>query len=165
MPCFSVLSGIYRAMCIFVYGSIFMCKNCLDNVIPCHGVVSGQRIQRRKMISMGLPSGQCQKLSPLYSRKGLMSYDILGIGQRIQRLRKEKGLTQEQMSEQLNISTVHLAKIEAGKRGCSLDILIDITIFLGISLDYLVFGKVSDNEVRTRLDFIIRTLEELRRDM
>lgn len=94
-----------------------------------------------------------------------MNYDILEIGRRIQRLRKERELTQEQMSERLNISTVHLAKIEAGKRGCSLDILIDITVFLGISLDYLVFGKVSDNEVRARLDSVIRTLEDLRKDM
>ncbi len=94
-----------------------------------------------------------------------MNYDILEIGRRIQRLRKERELTQEQMSERLNISTVHLAKIEAGKRGCSLDILIDITMFFGISLDYLVFGKVSDNEVRARLDSVIRALEDLRKDM
>ncbi len=94
-----------------------------------------------------------------------MNYDILEIGRRIQRLRKERELTQEQMSERLNISTVHLAKIEAGKRGCSLDILIDITVFFGISLDYLVFGKVSDNEVRARLDSVIRALEDLRKDM
>ncbi len=94
-----------------------------------------------------------------------MNYDILEIGRRIQRLRKERELTQEQMSERLNISTVHLAKIEAGKRGCSLDILIDITMIFGISLDYLVFGKVSDNEVRARLDSVIRTLEDLRKDM
>ena len=46
-----------------------------------------------------------------------MSYDTLETGRRIQKLRREKGLTQEQLAERLNVSTVHLAKIETGKRG------------------------------------------------
>ena len=75
------------------------------------------------------------------------------------------GLTQEQLAERLNVSTVHLAKIETGKRGCSLDILIDFATFFNVSLDYLVLGKVSDSEVRVRLDAAIRTLEALREDM
>ena len=58
-----------------------------------------------------------------------MSYDTLETGRRIQKLRREKGLTQEQLAERLNVSTVHLAKIETGKRGCSLDILIDFAAF------------------------------------
>ena len=94
-----------------------------------------------------------------------MSYDILETGRRIQKLRKAMGLTQEQLAERLNVSTVHLAKIETGKRGCSLDILIDFATFFNVSLDYLVLGKVSDSEVRVRLDAAIRTLEALREDM
>ena len=94
-----------------------------------------------------------------------MSYDTLETGRRIQKLRREKGLTQEQLAERLNVSTVHLAKIETGKRGCSLDILPDFASFFNASLDYLVLGKVSDSEVRARLDAIIQTLEDLRRDM
>jgi len=94
-----------------------------------------------------------------------MNYDTLTVGKRIQALRREKGLTQEQLAERLNISTVHLAKIETGKRGCSLDILIDFAAFFSVSLDYLVLGKISDIEVRLRLDAVIQTLEDLRKDM
>lgn len=70
-----------------------------------------------------------------------MYYNITEAGKRIQNLRKAKGLTQEQLAERLNISTVHLAKIESGSRNCSLDILIAIAIFFDASLDYIVFGK------------------------
>lgn len=70
-----------------------------------------------------------------------MYYNAIEAGKRIQTLRKAKGLTQEQLSEELNISTVHLAKIETGSRGCSLDILISIAIYFEASLDYIVFGK------------------------
>ncbi len=94
-----------------------------------------------------------------------MNYDTLEVGKRIQELRRGKGLTQEQLAERLNISTVHLAKIEIGKRGCSLDMLIDFAAFFSASLDYLVLGRISDIEVRTRLDAVIQTLEDLRKDM
>ena len=77
-----------------------------------------------------------------------MNYDISEMGKRIQSLRQSRGLTQEQLAERLNISTVHLAKIEIGSRSCSLNILIAFTSFFHVSLDYLVFGKMySDNEV------------------
>ena len=87
------------------------------------------------------------------------------IGLKVAYYRKLKGLTQEQLAERLNVSTVHLAKIETGKRGCSLDILIDFAAFFNASLDYLVLGKVSDSEVRAQLDAVIQTLEALREDM
>ena len=103
---------------------------------------------------------------PSYPGKGFfMIYDTLETGRRIQKLRREARLTQEQFAERLNISAVHLAKIEAGKRGCSLDILIDFAEFFGASLDYLVLGKTADSDVRRRLDAVIQTLEELRKDM
>lgn len=43
-----------------------------------------------------------------------MHYNALNTGKRIQKLRKDKGLTQEQLAERLNLSTVHMAKIETG---------------------------------------------------
>lgn len=94
-----------------------------------------------------------------------MHYNALNTGKRIQKLRKDKGLTQEQLAERLNLSTVHMAKIETGQRSCSLDVLTEFAMFFNASLDYLVLGKVSDNEVRVRLDAVIQTLEALREDM
>lgn len=87
------------------------------------------------------------------------------IGKRIQKLRKDKGLTQEQLAEELNISTIHLAKIETGKRGCSLDILIGIAVFFDASLDYLALGKAKENELRGQLDSAIQALQTLRQSL
>ena len=87
------------------------------------------------------------------------------LGRRIREERLKLNLTQEKLAERLNISTVHLAKTEAGKRSCSLDVLSNVAVFLDTSLDYLVFGKVSDHDVRVRLDSVIQILEELRKDM
>ena len=93
-----------------------------------------------------------------------MYYDVYESGKRIQELRKSHGLTQEQLAEKLNISTVHLAKIEIGGRSCSLDILISIASFFKASLDYIVLGKVNyDNDVlNMKLSSIIDQMTELK---
>lgn len=80
-----------------------------------------------------------------------MYYDAALTGKRIQKLRKSQGLTQEQLAEELNISAVHMSKIEIGKRSCSLDVLAEIAVFFGASLDYLVLGKSTEKDLRGRL--------------
>lgn len=62
------------------------------------------------------------------------------IGRTIQKYRKEKGLTQEQLAEQACISLSYLTKIEA--QGCdqpfSLEVLLDIRQVLGVSIHKLL---------------------------
>lgn len=51
---------------------------------------------------------------------------ILQLGRNIFKLRKAKGLSQNQLAEALDISREHLAKIETAKRCVSIELLIDI---------------------------------------
>ena len=94
-----------------------------------------------------------------------MYYDAALTGKRIQKLRKSQGLTQEQLAEEFNISAVHLSKIEIAKRSCSLDVLAEIAVFFGASLDYLVLGKSTEKDLRGEIDAAIRTLENLRNSL
>lgn len=57
---------------------------------------------------------------------------ILQLGRNIFKQRKEKGLSQNQLAEKLDISREHLAKIETAKRCVSLGLLIDISEQLGV---------------------------------
>ena len=57
---------------------------------------------------------------------------ILQLGRNIFKFRKEKGLSQNQLAEKLDISREHLAKIETSKRCVSLGLLIDIAEKLDI---------------------------------
>lgn len=57
---------------------------------------------------------------------------ILQLGRKIFKFRKEKGLSQNQLAEKLEISREHLAKIETAKRCVSLGLLIDIAEQLDI---------------------------------
>ena len=46
-----------------------------------------------------------------------MYYDLVESGKRIKALRKEHGLTQEQLAEQLGVAANTIARIETGNRG------------------------------------------------
>lgn len=56
------------------------------------------------------------------------------LGQRIQQLRKGKGLTQENLSLESDISRSHIAMIEAGKRDITISSMFKISRALGVTL-------------------------------
>ena len=73
-----------------------------------------------------------------------MNFNQVEFGCRLRRARRERGFTQEQLAEKLNISMDHLGKLELGRRGASLDLLIDISNALHVTLDYLIKGNEQD---------------------
>ena len=55
-----------------------------------------------------------------------MSIDYKDIGQRIKRLRVERGLTQERLSEAIGVGPSHMSHIESGSTVPSLEVFISI---------------------------------------
>lgn len=93
--------------------------------------------------------------------------DTKGIGRRIQRLRKEKGLTQEQVAEKLDMSVNYLSNIETGRDMCSTILLLGIANLLDASIDHILgdnlnYNKINDTtgEQHTLLLHKIGTLSE-----
>lgn len=74
------------------------------------------------------------------------------------RLRKEKGLTQEELSEMIGISKNHLSGIECGKYTPTTQFIIDLCNVLGRTPDYYLIGQVSDKT--DMLTNLIRGLPE-----
>ena len=95
-----------------------------------------------------------------------MYYNPKDSGMRIANLRKKKGLTQEQLAEKLNISTSNLGKLERGLQGMSIDLLIEIGIFFGVSTDYILLGcEIQPNAAKTELDSVIAQLTALKQKL
>lgn len=69
------------------------------------------------------------------------------MGKRMKKRRKELNLTQEQMSEMLDISTKHYSGVERGVAGLSIENLIIVSDILGLNLDYLIKGEISQDTV------------------
>ena len=70
-----------------------------------------------------------------------MHYDMRQSGARIRFLRKQNGCTQEELARLLSIDRSFLSSIESGKKGCSVDLFIQLAGFFHISLDDLILGK------------------------
>lgn len=72
----------------------------------------------------------------------------INLGQRIREERQKLNLTQEKLSETINVTTTYIGQIERGERRPTLDTLIKISNALGVSIDYLLQESItpaSDN--------------------
>lgn len=63
------------------------------------------------------------------------------IGQRIRKIRKAHGLSQEELAAKVDISITHMSHIETGNTKLSLPVLVDIALALSVSTDTLLFGE------------------------
>ena len=69
----------------------------------------------------------------------MMYYDQFNTGKRIQKLRRERYLTQEELAVRLNVSDRHLRSLESGEYIPSIDLFIEIAAFLDVTLDHLIW--------------------------
>ena len=94
-----------------------------------------------------------QELNPL----------ILKIGQRIQKYRLQRDLTQEQLAEAINVSQKHLSRIENGYHNPRFDMVIQIANALNVPVD--VFARdVPDDDVDVFLEAIRPYIEKMDRE-
>ena len=80
------------------------------------------------------------------------------IGQRIRKIRKAHGLSQEELAERVNISTTHMSHIETGNTKLSLPVFVDIAAALEVRTDELLDDPVAANTGKS-LDEITAVLE------
>lgn len=71
-------------------------------------------------------------------------------GERLSQLRKEKGLTQEELAKALNMTRSSLSLYEIGKRDPDTDTLKKIADFFNVSTDYLL----GQTDIRNQADEI-----------
>ena len=73
-----------------------------------------------------------------------MDYDA--IGQRVREIRKARGISQEALAEQVDISTTHMSHIETASTKLSLPVLAALAQALSVSTDYLLYGGANAHE-------------------
>ena len=76
------------------------------------------------------------------------------IGQRIQWRRKQLGLTQEQVAEQVDLTRNFLTSVERGTRGLSLESVRRLSTTLQVSTDFILFGSINNGDRNHILDLI-----------
>lgn len=94
----------------------------------------------------------------------------VAIGLRIKKCRKLLKMTQEELAEQIDVSTHYIYELEKGLKTMSLSVLAEISITLNVSTDYLIFGNEknlnsdSSQQYHDKLSLIIQNLSFKKRE-
>ncbi len=84
--------------------------------------------------------------------------DYYAIGQRIRKIRKAQGFSQETLAEQAGISVTHMSHIETGNTKLSLPVLVDLAEILDVRTDDLLYDGIFAERSST-IDEIVQTLD------
>jgi transcriptional regulator with XRE-family HTH domain len=85
----------------------------------------------------------------------------LSLGKKIAELRKEKGLSQDELGEKIECDGRQISRWENNKITPSIDILEKISRFFNISLDYLVFEEIPKVPLTFKNNSLITKFEAL----
>lgn len=75
------------------------------------------------------------------------SYDRIAVGKRIQTKRQILDISQDELAERIDRATKYVSDIERGNCGMSIETMMMFAKELDMSLDYMVFGKGTDDEI------------------
>lgn len=82
--------------------------------------------------------------------------DYAALGKRIKNKRVENKLTQEQLGEMCELSAAHIGHIERGTRILSVEVLFRIAQVLNVSVDYLLFDSVENDNILSSISPILK---------
>ena len=81
------------------------------------------------------------------------------VGKRIRDLRELQGLTSGEFAEKVDITTKYLYEIEEGKRNFSSDVLCRMSENLGVSCDYIMFGKSNTEKAGVEMIALLEQMD------
>lgn len=86
-------------------------------------------------------------------------YDLVACGKRLKKLRKERGLSQYELLDEVGLSRETIARHETAQRGLNGDNIDIYSNYYSVSCDYILYGKERGND--ERITSIISMIEKL----
>ena len=86
------------------------------------------------------------------------------IGERLRGIRENMNMTREKFSERIDITDTFLGQIERGERSLSAKTLKKVVRYTGVSADYLLFGKNSNNDTIQKINNILAVYSQTSSD-
>lgn len=90
-----------------------------------------------------------------------MSFNRKDIGNRIQTLRRDRNISQEQAAIDLHLSRSTVSRIETDGRITSLEDLVRLSEYYHVSTDYILKGSSNNTDVSKEIQAIIALLNSL----
>jgi transcriptional regulator with XRE-family HTH domain len=63
-------------------------------------------------------------------------------GEKLRTLREQRGITQQQLADELGFSQVYLANLELGKKKPNVELLLKLSVLFGVSVDEMIKDDV-----------------------
>ena len=92
------------------------------------------------------------------------SQDDISTGERLRGIRESMKMNREEFSEKIDITDSFLGQIERGERALSVKTLRKVVRYTGISADYLLFGKETNNQTIEKINNILAVNSEETKD-
>lgn len=90
-----------------------------------------------------------------------LNYDGETVGQRLARLRKERGFTQVELAEQLGTRQSLITAYETDRRALSAEMAVQLAVALDVSTDDLLHPKVAKKKAKKPSLKITRRMEQI----
>ena len=90
--------------------------------------------------------------------------DDVNIGERLRGIRENMKMTREEFSDKIDITDSFLGQIERGERALSVKTLRKVVRYTGVSADYLLFGKDTNNNTIEKINNILALNSEMTSD-
>jgi transcriptional regulator with XRE-family HTH domain len=81
------------------------------------------------------------------------------VGHRVKESRLQKGISQANLAEQINMSVSYISRIETAKKQASLEALVRISNVLGVTMDHLLKGNQTHDTEEYQVD-MVRLIED-----
>lgn len=86
--------------------------------------------------------------------------DDIATGERLRGIREDMKMNREDFSEKIDITDSFLGQIERGERSLSAKTLRKIVRYTGVSANYLLFGKNTNNQTIQKINNILNVNSE-----
>ena len=86
--------------------------------------------------------------------------DDIATGESLRGIREDMKMNREDFSEKIDITDSFLGQIERGERSLSAKTLRKIVRYTGVSADYLLFGKNTNNQTIQKINNILNVNSE-----
>ena len=93
-----------------------------------------------------------------------LNNDNVIIGERLRGIREKMKMTREEFSEKIDITDSFLGQIERGERALSVKTLKKVVKYTGVSADYLLFGKDTNNDTIQKINNILTLNSDMTSD-
>lgn len=88
------------------------------------------------------------------------NYNVKEFGERIRKIRKERGMTQEELASKLMITSESVSNIENGKTNCMPEHIVHICEIFDVSSDYFYFGTEIQTQINSGAEELLSMLND-----